>query len=97
MVGGVVYWTNVDENMDKMRGASRALGLINASSKRTRPQSAQTCRTAQKGNRAGAALHNASGLAVIQIEGVLALGLRDHLLEERPNGAYKANWERSLF
>ena len=89
--------TEVDENMHKMRGASRALGLINASSKRTRPQSAQTCRTAQKGNRAGATLHNASGAGGHSNRRRPRLSLRDHLLEGRPNGAYKANWARSLY
>ena len=53
--------TKNDENMHKVRGASHTLGLINASSKRARPQSARTCRTALKGNRTGAAFHNASG------------------------------------
>ena len=47
--------------MHKVRGASHTLELINASSKRARPQSARTCRTALKGNRTGAAFHNASG------------------------------------
>ena len=53
--------TGVDENMQKMRGTSRALGLMNASSKRTRPQSAQPCRTAL-GNRTGTVFQNRSGV-----------------------------------
>ena len=90
--------TKVDENMHKMRGASRAFGAYKRQFKTSTASICPNMSHGAKRKSGGSSICTTQvGLAVIQTEGVLDLSLRDHLLEERPNGAYKANWERSLF